>query len=99
MITHGEAEQIAQSVAARTDLQLCAYIEQQRQRELKDAARIAELEAVRRELRQLLHRMVKYVTEDRATTPGVTRLARLTEQVRDYLQRTSDPSDILRGGT
>lgn len=48
------------------------------------------------ECRALLQRLVKYVTEDRATTPGKTRLARLTEQVRDYLQRTHDPRSILR---
>jgi len=58
--------------------------------------RIAELEGRRRESRQLLHRMVKYVIEDRAKTPGKTRLARLTEQVRDYLDRTHEPKDILR---
>jgi hypothetical protein len=40
--------------------------------------------------------MVKYVREDRAVTPGVTRLARLTDQVDDYLQRTHNPRDILR---
>lgn len=48
------------------------------------------------ECRALLQRLVKYVTEDNATTPGNTRLARLTEQVRDYLQRTHDPRSILR---
>jgi len=59
-------------------------------------ARIAELDGRRREGRALLHRMVKYVTEDRAVTPRATRLARLTDQVRDYLNRTRDPKDILR---
>jgi hypothetical protein len=59
--------------------------------------RIAELEGRRREMRQLLHRLVKYVREDRASTPGVTRLARLTDQVADYLSRTNDPNDALRG--
>jgi len=58
--------------------------------------RIAELDGRRREGRMLLHRMVKYVTEDRAQTPGTTRLARLTEKVRDYLDRTHDQKDILR---
>src|SRR5690606_34445 len=33
----------------------------------------------------LLRRMVKYVREDRATTPGVTRLARLTEEADAHL--------------
>lgn len=41
-----------------------------------------------REGRQLLHRMVKCVREDRAVTPGNTRLARLTDSVDDYLRRT-----------
>jgi len=49
------------------------------------------------EQRMLLHRLVKYVREDRAETPGKTRLARLTAQVLDYLNRTADPRDILRG--
>jgi hypothetical protein len=56
-----------------------------------------ECDGRRREARQLLARMVKYVREDRAVTPGVTRLSRLTDQVEDYLKRTQDPSDILRG--
>lgn len=58
--------------------------------------RVAELEARLREARGLLRRMVKYVTEDEAQTPGFTRLARCTEQVRDYLTRTHNPSDVLR---
>ena len=33
----------------------------------------------------VLRRMVKYVREDRATTPGVTRLARLTEEADAHL--------------
>ncbi len=36
--------------------------------------------------------------EDRATTPGTTRLARLADQAADYLARTGEPTDILRGG-
>ncbi len=56
----------------------------------------AALNIRRREGRGLLQRLVKYVTEDRAETPGKTRLARLTEQVDDYLNRTHDPKDILR---
>jgi hypothetical protein len=55
-----------------------------------------EADGRRREMRQLLHRLTKYVREDCAVTPGSTRLARLTEQVTDYLQRTADPRDILR---
>lgn len=58
-----------------------------------------ELEAAdrrRREGRGLLRRLVKYVREDRAETPGSTRLARLTDTVDDYLRRTHDPADILR---
>lgn len=49
-----------------------------------------------RESRQLLVRFVKYAREDRAETPGKTRLERLTAQVDDYLRRTGDPNDILR---
>lgn len=49
-----------------------------------------------KEARALLTRMVKYVREDRAVTPGKTRLARLTDQVDNYLKRTHDPFDILR---
>lgn len=56
----------------------------------------AALDGRRREGRQLLRRLVKYVREDRAVTPGSTRLERLTEQVDDYLRRTEDPNDILR---
>lgn len=55
-----------------------------------------KLDGRRREGRQLLHRLVNYVREDRAETPGTTRLARLTDQVSDYLNRTQEPRDILR---
>jgi len=70
-----------------------------------DAARVSLNEAERerdearvrvREGRMLLHRAVKYVREDRAETPGTTRLARLVETVSDYLKRTHNASDILR---
>jgi len=37
-------------------------------------------------LRLLLGRIVKYVVEDRATTPGSTRLARLVDEIRVELQ-------------
>ena len=36
-------------------------------------------------LRALLVRVVKYVREDRARTPGATRLARLTEEIEGVL--------------
>ncbi len=61
--------------------------------------RLHLLEIRRSELRHLLRRLVKYVREDKAVTPGKTRLARLVEQVDDYLNRTSEPSDILRTDT
>jgi len=48
------------------------------------------------ESRALLTRMVKYVREDKARTNGATRLARLVDQVADYLTRTHDPMSILR---
>ena len=79
----------AQAVAARADSA------ERENAELRERAE--RLDGRRREGRQLLRRMVKYATEDRAETPGSTRLARLTEQVRDYLSRTGEPTDILRG--
>jgi len=39
-------------------------------------------------LRLLLGRVVKYVVEDRATTPRATRLARLVDEIRVELQHT-----------
>jgi hypothetical protein len=63
---------------------------------IEQGERIAALDGRRRESRQLLRRMVKYVTEDRATTKGVTRLARLTAEVDDYLNRTAELQDVLR---
>jgi len=36
--------------------------------------------------RALLVRVVKYTVEDRATTPGATRLARLVDEIRVELQ-------------
>lgn len=48
------------------------------------------------ESRALLTRMVKYAREDKARTNGATRLARLVDQVADYLTRTHDPMSILR---
>ena len=58
--------------------------------------RAEKLEIRRREGRQLLHRLIKYVREDRAVTPGSTRLVRLVDDVDDYMKRTNDPNDILR---
>lgn len=63
-------------------------------------AQLTALDGRRQEGRELLRRLVKYVREDRAVTPGKTRLARLTDEVADYLARTADPNDVLRtGGT
>lgn len=62
--------------------------------------RMTESESVEvrlRESRALLARMVTYVREDKARTPGFTRLARLTEEVDAYIKRTHDPFEILRG--
>lgn len=59
-------------------------------------AEVEQLNGRRREMRELLRRIVKYAREDGATTPGNTRLARLTERVADYLKRTGEPNDILR---
>lgn len=74
----------------------------ERIRELEDRNELlerllSERDGLRQEARALLVRMVKYVREDRATTPGVTRLARLTDQVDEYLKRTHDPRGIPRG--
>ena len=59
--------------------------------------KVGRLDVRRLEMRQLLRRMVKYVREDKAVTPGLTRLSRLVEKVDDYLKRTGEPTDILRG--
>lgn len=48
-----------------------------------DTLRVQQAETAK--LRALLVRVVKYVREDRARTPGVTRLARLTEEIEDVL--------------
>lgn len=64
---------------------------------MTEAELVERLDRERREARALLVRMVKCVREDRAITPGKTRLSRLTAQVDDYLKRTHDPRDILRG--
>lgn len=66
-------------------------------RELEEAkAERKGFEVRAHERRSLLAKMVKYVRNDNATTPNSPRLARLTDQVADYLQRTADPRDILR---
>lgn len=57
---------------------------------------VRDLDIRLREARALLTRMAKYVVEDRARTHGTTRLARLTDEVRDYLVRTQDQNAILR---
>lgn len=51
------------------------------------------------EARALLARVIKYAREDRATTPGSTRLERAVEHASDYLARTRDPMAILRTNT
>jgi hypothetical protein len=47
--------------------------------------------------RALLTRIVKYAKEDKARTPGSTRLQRAIAQAEDYLRRTHDPMSVLRG--
>ena len=59
-----------------------------------DAA-TARAEAAEAELRALLERVVKYVREDRARTPGVTRLDRLTEEIEGVLAALAE----TEGGT
>ena len=55
------------------------------------------LDVRRSEMRMLLTRLVKYVRSYAAGKTTLKRLARLTDQVADYLQRTSEPRDVLRG--
>jgi hypothetical protein len=50
-------------------------------------ARIRELEGEREELLGLLRRAPKYVREDRAVTPGATRLARLSVEIEAIVAR------------
>lgn len=52
-----------------------------------------ERENDRRILRAFVERFVKYVREDRAVTPGVTRLARLANEADRYLLRMRDPDE------
>ena len=49
-------------------------------------AKLAELEAERETDRGLLRRVVCYVIEDRARTPGFTRLTRLVDEIRSHLR-------------
>lgn len=58
---------------------------------------LSECDNRRREARMLLVRMVKAVREESVIIPVTTRIVRLTAQVDDYLKRTHDPNDILRG--
>jgi len=50
---------------------------------LKDERGLLRVDVAR--LLLLLGRVVTYVVEDRATTPGFTRLARLVDEIRDWL--------------
>lgn len=79
------------------DFELLQALWNNREWLLSVAEQHEELELRRREGRGLLQRLVKYVREDRATTQRATRLARLVDQVADYLNRTHRPSDVLRG--
>lgn len=45
--------------------------------------------------RELLKRLVKYHREDGAKTPGSTRLARLVDEVSDYLTKTAEGSESI----
>lgn len=63
------------------------------QRELEqERQRSADYDGRRREARMLLSRMVRYARKD-AQHP---RFTGLVDKVSDYLNRTSDPRDILR---
>lgn len=66
-------------------------------------AKIATLEAEMRaasartrELRMLLVGAVKFLQTVLAGTPDTSRISRFVDEATDYLNRTSDPSDILR---
>lgn len=96
-----EAERDALRAELATARELVAVLEERAEAlsaqatDLFDTAKA--LDGRRREARMLLTRMVKYCREDKATTARATRLERLVEQVADYLNRTHDPADILRG--
>lgn len=66
-------------------MQFSGELEQERQRS-------ADYDGRRREARMLLSRMVRYARKD-AQHP---RFTGLVDKVSDYLNRTSDPRDILR---
>lgn len=79
-------------------------VDEQRERALKAEADLArertERAAVvreRDEVRGLLGRFVKYFHEDRAVTPGVTRLARLADEARRALAATETPGTTAPG--
>lgn len=56
------------------------------ERALRDSQREREdIEHENRELREMLSQVVKYAREDRAYTPGSTRLARLVLRAARYL--------------
>jgi hypothetical protein len=59
------------------------------------AMRLKELEGRRREGRMLLAQFVRYVRAER-TASNTARLYKLCDTVADYLNRTSEPADILR---
>jgi uncharacterized protein YhaN len=57
-----------------------------------DAERLAEATA-------LLERIVKYAREDRAVTPGVTRLARVVNEAREFLSSSPAQPAMCRADT
>lgn len=59
-------------------------------------AKVAELDIRRREGRHLLQRLVKRIRDNEMIVVESS-LGKLAEQVADYLNRTHDPADILRG--
>jgi hypothetical protein len=73
----GEADELRAEVARLTKLLDVCDVTHTHNVALKDE---------RDRLRLLLGRVVKYVVEDRATTPRATRLARLVDEIRVELQ-------------
>lgn len=59
----------------------------------KEIVRRRDVEARLSTAERLLERAVKYATEDRAVTPGSTRLERLVAEVRAFLTPETPPKE------
>ena len=79
-----EADELRAEVARLTKLLDVCDVTHAHNVALKDERGLLRVDVAR--LLLLLGRVVKYVVEDRATTPGSTRLARLVDEIRVELQ-------------